>query len=45
MVIRFYLCSCGESCLIVSWCVGTKCDMTGNDGDLGRSRRPDAEDR
>jgi hypothetical protein len=40
-----YLCSCGESCLLVSWCVGDRCDMSGNDKDLGRSRRPDAEDQ
>jgi hypothetical protein len=36
---------CGESCLIVSWCVGDRCDMVGSNEDLGRSRRPGAEDR
>jgi hypothetical protein len=38
----FILVSCGESCLLVSWCVGDKCDMAGSDEHLGRSRRPDA---
>jgi hypothetical protein len=37
--------SCEESRLLVSWCVGDKCDMAGSDQDLGRSRRPGAEDR
>jgi hypothetical protein len=36
--------SCGESRLLVSWCVGDRCDMAGSDEDLGKSRRPDAED-
>jgi hypothetical protein len=40
-----YLGSCGESYLLVSWCVGDMCDMTSNDEDLGRSRRPGAEDQ
>jgi hypothetical protein len=31
--------------LLVSWCVGDKCDIAGSDEDLGRSRRPDAKDR
>jgi hypothetical protein len=31
--------------LLVSWCVGDRCDMTGSDEDLGRSRRSGAEDR
>jgi hypothetical protein len=35
---------CGESQLLVSWCVGDKCDMAGSNEDLGRSRRPGAED-
>jgi hypothetical protein len=39
-----YLCSCGESCLLVSWCVGSMCDMAGSDEDLGISRRPGIED-
>jgi hypothetical protein len=37
--------SCGESCLLVSWCVGDRCIMTGSDEDRSRSRRPDTEDR
>jgi hypothetical protein len=43
----FYLypCSCRESCLLVSWCVGGRCDMVGSDEDHDRSRRPGAEDR
>jgi hypothetical protein len=43
----FYLypCSCGESRLLISWCVGDRCGMVGSDEDHGRSRRPDAEDR
>jgi hypothetical protein len=45
VVLRYYLCSCGESYLLVSWCVGDRCDMTASDEDLGRSRRPGAEDR
>jgi hypothetical protein len=36
---------CGESCLLVSWCVGDRCDMAGNDEDLDRSRIPAAEDQ
>jgi hypothetical protein len=40
-----YLCSCGESSLIVSWCVGDRCDMAGSDENHGNSRRPSAEDR
>jgi hypothetical protein len=36
---------CGESYLLVSWCVGDRCDMTGSNEDLGRNRRPGAEDR
>jgi hypothetical protein len=45
MVLPYYLCSCGESCLLVSWCVGDMCDMTSSDEDLGRSRRPSVEYR
>jgi hypothetical protein len=26
--------------LLVSWCVGDRCDMVDSDDDLGRSRRP-----
>jgi hypothetical protein len=39
----FILCSFGESCLLVSWCAGGRCDMTGNDeagvGDLVQRTR------
>jgi hypothetical protein len=37
------ICSCGESCLLVSWCVGDRCDMTDSDEDHGRSRIPSAD--
>jgi hypothetical protein len=45
VVLCYYLCSYGESCLLVSWCVGDMCDMADSDEDLGRSKRPGAEDR
>jgi hypothetical protein len=45
VVLRYYICSCEESCLLVSWCVGDRCDMVDSDEDLGRSKRPGAEDR
>jgi hypothetical protein len=35
---------CGESCLLVSWCVGDRCDMVGRNEDRGWSRRPGVED-
>jgi hypothetical protein len=41
----FILVSCEKSCLLVSWCSGSRCDMAGSDDDRGRSRRPDVEDR
>jgi hypothetical protein len=42
---RFYpICSCCESYLLISWCVGHRCDMVSSDEDRGRSRRPGAED-
>jgi hypothetical protein len=31
--------------LLVSWCAGGRCGMTGSDEDRGRSRRPIAEDQ
>jgi hypothetical protein len=40
-----YLCSCGESCLLVSWCAGGRCGMKDNDEDHSMSRRFGAEDR
>jgi hypothetical protein len=39
------ICLSGESRLLVSWCVGDRCDMVDSDEDLGRSRRPGAEDQ
>jgi hypothetical protein len=45
VVLSYYLCSCGESHLLVSWCAGSRCDIAGSDEDRGRSRRPGAEDR
>jgi hypothetical protein len=39
------ICLCGESRLLVLWCVGDRCDMVGSDEDRGRSRRPGVEDR
>jgi hypothetical protein len=36
---------CGESWLLILWCVGDRCDMVGNNKDLGRSRTPSAEER
>jgi hypothetical protein len=36
---------CGESCLLVSWCAGQRCDMVGSNEDRGRSRRSGVEDR
>jgi hypothetical protein len=41
----FIFVSFGESCLLVSWCVGGRCGIVCNDKDHGRSRRPGAEDR
>jgi hypothetical protein len=44
VVLPFTFISCEKLCLLVSCCVGDRCDMLGNDEDLGRSRRPGAED-
>jgi hypothetical protein len=41
----FTFVSFGESCLLVSWCVGGRCDITCNDEDRGKSRRLGAEDQ
>jgi hypothetical protein len=41
----FVFVSFGESCLLVSWCVGSRCGMTCSDENHDRSRRPGAEDR
>jgi hypothetical protein len=35
----------GESCLLVLWCVGGRCGMTGSDEYHDRSRRPSTEDQ
>jgi hypothetical protein len=40
----FIFISCRESRLLVSWCAGGRCGMTGSDEDSGRSKRPDVED-
>jgi hypothetical protein len=40
----FILYFVGESCLLVSWCVGGRCGMACSDEDHGRSRRPGVED-
>jgi hypothetical protein len=45
MVLLYYLCSCEESCLLVSWYAGGRCDMVDNDEDHDRSKRSGAEDR
>jgi hypothetical protein len=45
MVLLYYLCSYGESRLLVSWCADGRCDMADSDEDRGRSTRPGAEDR
>jgi hypothetical protein len=41
----FIFVSFGESCLLVSKCVSGRCDITDNDEDRGRSRRPGTEDQ
>jgi hypothetical protein len=41
----FIFVSFGESCLLVSWCVGGRCSTVCSDEDHGRSWRPGAEDR
>jgi hypothetical protein len=43
--LSFTFVSFGESCLLVSWCVGGWCGMACSDKNRGRSRRPGAEDR
>jgi hypothetical protein len=39
VLLCYYLCSCGESHLLILLCVGDKCDMSRSDEDCGRSRR------
>jgi hypothetical protein len=41
----FIFVSCGESRLLVSWCIGDWCNMADSDEDLGKSRRPCADDQ
>jgi hypothetical protein len=41
----FIFVSFGESCLLVSWCAGGRCDKACSDEDRGRSRRPGAEEQ
>jgi hypothetical protein len=41
----FILVLFGESCFLVSWCAGGRCDMADSDDDRGRSSRSDVEDR
>jgi hypothetical protein len=41
----FTFVSFGESCLLVSWCAGGRCDMVCSDEDRGRSSRHGADDR
>jgi hypothetical protein len=45
VVLRYYLYSCEESRLLVSRCVDVRWDMTGSDKDLGRSKRPGADNQ
>jgi hypothetical protein len=45
VVLLYYLCSYGESCLLVSWCAGGRCNMAGSVKDHDKSRRPGTEDR
>jgi hypothetical protein len=45
VVLHYYPHSCGESRLLVSWCIGERCDMTSSDENIGKSRRPGAKDR
>jgi hypothetical protein len=35
----------GESCLLVLWCAGVRCDMVDSDKDCGWSRRIGVEDQ
>jgi hypothetical protein len=44
VVLLYYLCSYGESCLLVLWCAGGRCDIVNSDEDRNKSMRPGAED-
>jgi hypothetical protein len=41
----YWVIQCGEMCLLVLWCVGGECDISGNSEDRDRSRRVGVEDR
>jgi hypothetical protein len=41
----FYICSYGESRLLVSWCICDRCNMVSSDEHLDMSRRPSVEDQ
>jgi hypothetical protein len=41
----FIFVSCGESCLLISWCAGDRCNMACGNEDRGRSRKPGVDDR
>jgi hypothetical protein len=45
VVLLHLSCSCGESCLLISWCAGDRCGMVDSDKDCGRSMRPSVKDR
>jgi hypothetical protein len=45
VVLPYYLCSYGESCLLVSWRAGGTCNTIGSDEDRSGSMRPGVEDR
>jgi hypothetical protein len=45
VVLPLSICSCGESHLLYSWCVGDRCGMADSDENRGRSRRSGTEDR
>jgi hypothetical protein len=43
VVLLYYLCSYGESRLLVSWCARGRYDMAGNDEDHDRRMRPEKQ--
>jgi hypothetical protein len=45
VVLLYYLCSYGESRLLVLWCAGGRCDIVNSDEDRNKSMRPGAEGR
>jgi hypothetical protein len=44
VVLPLSICSCGESHLLVSCCVGGRCGMADSNEDRNRSRRPGVKD-